>query len=144
LSINADGFLTTADGRLLKADIRVPSGSTGLRIDTHGVVTAKVAGESAETELGRIQLASFTNPESLTYIGSGVYEASAGTVDPLRAQPGEEGLGTLESGKLEISNVKLVDEMVTLMLAQRVYELNSRVVQAADEVMALNNSLRKG
>lgn len=144
MSINADGYLTTSDGRALKSDVRIPSGATQLHINAKGVVTARINGEASDTELGRLQLVAFANPESLNYLGGGVYESTSGTADPVRAEPGSDGLGSIESGKLEISNVKLVDEMVSLMLAQRVYELNSRVIQAADEVMGLNNSLRKG
>lgn len=144
LIINSDGYLATNDGHLLKADVRIPAGATGLKIAKDGAVTARLGADASATELGRIPVVSFSNPESLSYLGTGVYTASEATADPLRGHAGEDGLGEVASGKLEISNVKLVDEMVSLMLAQRVYELNSRVIQTADEIMGLTNNLRRG
>lgn len=144
LSINENGYLTTSDGHLLKADVRIPSGATELKIDKNGAVTARLGSDASITELGRIPLVSFANPDSLSYLGSGAYEVSERTADPLRGMAGQDGLGEIASGKLEISNVKLVDEMVSLMLSQRVYELNSRVIQTTDEIMSLTNNLRRG
>jgi flagellar basal-body rod protein FlgG len=144
LRINADGYLTIASGEVLKADIRVPANASDISIDTHGVVTAKLGGEGQATELGRLQLVSFTNADMLDYLGNGVFAASEGQEVATRGNPEEDGLGAIAGRKLEMSNVKVVDEMVSLMLAQRVYELNSKVAQAADELMAMTNSLRRG
>ncbi|RZK99536.1 MAG: flagellar hook-basal body complex protein [Rubrivivax sp.] len=144
LRINADGYLTIASGEVLKADIRVPANASDINIDAHGVVTAKLGGEAQATELGRLQLVSFTNADMLNYLGNGVFTTAEGQEVATRGNPEEDGLGSIAGRKLEMSNVKVVDEMVSLMLAQRVYELNSKVVQAADELMAMANSLRRG
>lgn len=144
LRINSDGYLTTASGQLLKSDIRIPSNASSLNIDAAGVVSAVLAGEKQATDLGRIQLVAFANADALLYQGNGVFTSTEGQQIAARGNPQEDGLGAIESGKLEMSNVKVVDEMVSLMLAQRVYELNSKVVQAADELMAMTNSLRRG
>lgn len=144
LRINSEGYLTIASGELLKADIRVPANASDINIDSRGVVTAKLGGEAQATELGRLQLVSFTNADMLAYLGNGVFMAGEGQEVATRGNPEEEGLGSIAGRKLEMSNVKVVDEMVSLMLAQRVYELNSKVVQAADELMAMANSLRRG
>ena len=144
LRINSDGYLTIASGELLKADIRVPANASDINIDARGVVTAKLGGEAQATELGRLQLVSFTNADMLAYLGNGVFTAAEGQEVATRGNPDEEGLGSIAGRKLEMSNVKVVDEMVSLMLAQRVYELNSKVVQAADELMAMATSLRRG
>lgn len=144
LRIDADGYLATADGRVLKADIRVPAGASQLSIDSKGVVTARIGNDAQPTELGRLSLVAFANPDALVYLGNGLFEAGADQSDPVRGQPEEDGLGSIASRKLEMSNVKLVDEMVSLMMAQRVYELNSKVIQASDELMSLTNNLRRG
>ncbi|TAL22077.1 MAG: flagellar hook-basal body complex protein [Aquabacterium sp.] len=144
LRISPDGFLSTSAGQVLRADIRVPSNASGLAIAADGTVTARLGSDTEATELGRIEVAAFSNPEALNYRGDGVYELAQDATDaPVRGTPGTEGLGALASGKLEMSNVKLVDEMVSLMMAQRVYELNSRVAQAADELMGMANNLRR-
>lgn len=144
LRISADGFLATSAGQVLRADIRVPANASELAIAADGTVTAKLGSDADATELGRIEVAAFSNPEALHYRGDGVYELAQDAADaPVRGTPGTEGLGALASGKLEMSNVKLVDEMVSLMMAQRVYELNSRVAQAADELMGMANNLRR-
>ena len=144
LRIDADGYLATGDGHVLKADIRVPAGASQLNIDAKGVVTARLGGDAEATELGRLSLVAFANPDALIYRGNGLFEAGADQADPVRGQPEEDGLGAIASRKLEMSNVKLVDEMVSLMMAQRIYELNSKVVQASDELMSLTNNLRRG
>lgn len=144
LQINPDGYLSTADGRILAADIRIPAGATQLTIDGKGVVHALLGSDTQATELGRIPLVAFANPDLLTYLGGGLFEAGAEQAIASRGFAEEEGMGSLASRKLEMSNVKLVDEMVSLMMAQRIYELNSRVVQASDELMSLTNNLRRG
>ncbi|MFT3857834.1 MAG: flagellar hook-basal body complex protein [Aquabacterium sp.] len=143
LKINDDGYLVTAGGLPLRADVRIPAMAAELAIDARGVVSARLGQDSQRTELGRLQLVQFGNLDALNYLGNGVFEAPQGMEPALKGNPDEDGLGAIASGKLELSNVKLVDEMVSLMMAQRVYELNAKVVQAADEVMAMTNSLRR-
>lgn len=143
--VNADGYLTTSAGQLLKTDIRIPTTATNLTVGSDGAVSAMLGNDTQPTELGRLQLVSFANPDALNYLGGGVYEAAAADAQPtIRGNPQETGLGSIAAGALENANVNLVDEMVTMMMAQRVYELNSKVAQAADEMMAMTNSLRRG
>ena len=142
LQVNADGSLTVASGQALKADIRVPSGAADVRILADGSVVATLPGDSTTTVLGQLELAAFTNPELLQYRGDGVFMAPQG-IDPVRARPGEEGVGQLAVQSLEGSNVRMTDEMVSLMLMQRIYELNSRVAQVADELMGMSNNMRR-
>jgi flagellar basal-body rod protein FlgG len=144
LQLDAEGVLTVAGGQPLKADIRVPRGAANLRIDADGNVSALLEGDRASTVLGRIELALLANPEQLAYRGDGVFTLPEGVDGPRRARPGEEGAGTLAAGHLEGSNVRIVDEMLALVLTQRVYELNSRVVQVADELAGMSNNLRRG
>lgn len=143
LQINAEGMLSLASGQPLKADIQVPGDATNIRILGDGSVTALLAGDEQPTVLGQIELASFDNAEALVYRGEGIFTAPD-EVEPVRARPGEDGVGELKSQSLEASNVDMVDEMVSLLMMQRVYELNSRVAQVADEMMGMSNNLRRG
>jgi flagellar basal-body rod protein FlgG len=143
LKVNADGYLTTSAGQALKSDVRIPANANELNISTTGVVSARLGNDTQRTELGRLQLAQFANVDALNYLGNGVFMAPEGVEPSIKGNPQEDGLGAIASGKLEMSNVKLVDEMVSMMMAQRVYELNAKVVQAADELMAMANSLRR-
>jgi len=142
LQVNTDGMLSIASGQALKSDIRVPTGASDVRILADGSVTATLQGDSAATVLGQIELAAFTNPESLQYRGDGVFTAPE-SAEPVRARPGEEGVGQLAVQSLEGSNVQMTNEMVSLMLMQRIYELNSRVAQVADEIMGMSNNMRR-
>jgi flagellar basal-body rod protein FlgG len=143
LQVSADGLLTLPSGHALKADIRVPTGATALSIDPSGQVSAVLEKDRSATVLGQIELVSFANPEALEYSGEGLFVPRADSAEPTKARPGEPGVGRLVSGALEGSNVRMVDEMVALMLMQRVYELNTKVAQAADELMSMTNSIRR-
>lgn len=144
LHVNAEGGLSLASGHVVKGDLRIPAGASNVQIERDGTVSATLAGDRDPTRLGQIELASFANPEPLLYRGEGVFTAPPDGADPVRARPGEEGTGHLLAGHLEGSNVSMVDEMVALMLMQRIYELNSRVAQVADELMGMSNNLRRG
>jgi flagellar basal-body rod protein FlgG len=99
-------------------------------------------GEDTEAvEIGQIELVAFRNPAALTAAGANLYLAPAAAGEPQVAAPGELGNGVLRQGFLESSNVQLADELVTMMLAQRAFELNARVVQAADQMLSITNSL---
>lgn len=144
MRLNADGFITTAMGYPLRSDVRVPANASDLAIDAKGVVSAKLGNDQQRTELGRLQLVHFAQLDQLDYQGNGIFTAPEGVDVTIKGHPQEDGLGAIAAGKLEMSNVKLVDEMVALMMSQRVYELNAKVAQAADEVMSMTNSLRRG
>jgi len=149
LQVNADGALTLSTGQTLKADVRVPADAHDVRVLADGSVTAVLPGDAKTTDtttpatvLGQIELAMFTNPEALDYQGDGVYTAPDG-LEPTRARPGEDGSTALAVQSLEGSNINLTDEMVTMMFMQRIYELNSRVAQVADEMIGMSNNMRR-
>lgn len=142
LHVNADNLLATAEGHVLKQRIQMPADARSFAIDADGQVSA-TDGLSKEWSLGRIDLVTFANPSALTAMGDNVYRPSAEAGDALVANPGEGGAGRLVQGQLESSNVKLTDEMVQLMVAQRAYEMNVKVIQAADEIAGMTNNLRK-
>lgn len=141
LTVNKDGLLATGTGQPLKPEIQVPAGMTSLRIAADGLVTAEVAGQSMPMDIGKLEVVDFVNASGLRPAGNGLYVPTEESGDPVTGRAGEDGLGTLVQGSLEASNVELSGEMVTLMLAQRAYELSSRVVQVADTVMELTNNL---
>ncbi len=140
-SINRDGMLATSDGNRLSASIQIPPDATSITVDANGRVQANVVGERKPTEIGHLEIANFTNPEGMTPLGDNLYAATQKSGDAIRGTPGENGLGTITQGFLETSNVKLVEEMISLILAQRAYEINSKVVQASDEIMSITNNL---
>ena len=143
LTVNADGLLADAAGRALRGSIAVPPSARELAIDAQGRVTARIDGDAAVVELGQLELAKVANPDALQPLGENLYRATAASGEPAYGKPGEDGSGSLSQGYLEGSNVKLVDEMVNLVLAQRAYELNAKLVQAADEMLAIGNGLRR-
>jgi flagellar basal-body rod protein FlgG len=139
--VNADGMLVTADGYALSASIQIPPDATLIKVEADGRVLAAVPGETEAIELGQIEIAMFVNPAGLDPIGDNLYVGSASSGEPLRQLPGQNGSGAIGQGFLEASNVRLIDEMINLILAQRAYELNSKVVQASDEMLSISNSL---
>lgn len=141
LKVNADGMLSTADGAVLAGQIHVPQDAREILIGSDGRVTARVADATEPVELGQIELVAFVNPAALQAAGQNLYVASATTGEARTSAPGEEGVGIVRQGFVESSNVQMADEMVTMMLAQRGFELNARVVQAADQMLSITNSL---
>jgi len=142
LRVDADGYLATVDGAVLKSSVSVPQGATNLTIDAQGTVWATVDAAPEPRQLGQIELAMVKDPDSLVDQGSGYYEAS----DPSQVtgtRAGDEGSGVFVQGALEMGNVQLTDEMVTLMLLQRAYAANAQVVQAGDQLMSIANELRR-
>jgi flagellar basal-body rod protein FlgG len=141
LRINDERLLTTLDGSPLSARIEIPNDARRVDIAPDGKVSALVGDSTDPVELGQIELAAFPNPTALTAAGANLYVAPPAAGEPQVAAPGELGMGTLRQGFLESSNVQLADELVTMMLAQRAFELNARVVQAADQMLSITNSL---
>lgn len=143
LKVNKDGLLANAAGYPLKPAIQVPENAEAIVIGRDGRVQVRLPNQTNPVELGQLELVRFNGSGLLTALGENLYSASAASGDPVAVRPGEDGAGTLAQGYLESSNVKMVDEMVNLMLAQRAYEASVKVVQAADEMLGLVNNLRK-
>jgi flagellar basal-body rod protein FlgG len=135
LKVDAQGRIVTSDGNALEPPITVPTDATKVNIAPDGTVSALQPGSNAATTLGQVQLAVFPNPGGLDAIGHNLYVATSSSGDALVGNPGLDGRGTLSQGALEGSNVDVVTEMIGLIRAQRAYEINSKVVSAADEMM---------
>ncbi|MDZ3831854.1 MAG: flagellar basal-body rod protein FlgG [Sphingopyxis sp.] len=132
---SADGTIVTADGKPVQPQIQVPEDASGISIASDGTVTATLPGQGEPTELGRIEIARFANPGGLQAIGDNMLLATAASGQPIVGGPGEEGRGTLRGGMLEGSNVNVVEELVDMIETQRAYEVNSKMIQATDEMM---------
>jgi flagellar basal-body rod protein FlgG len=126
---------------VLSARVQVPADARDLRIAADGTVTALVGDRDDPVELGRIELAVFSNPGGLNSLGDNLYSSTSESGDAQRLAPGEAGAGSLKQGFLENSNVRMMDELVNLMLAQRAFELNSKIIQAADQMLGVTNGL---
>jgi flagellar basal-body rod protein FlgG len=142
LKTDAQGRLVTADGLLFDPPIVIPADATSVAIGADGTVSVTRPNNTQPVEVGRLELAVFANPAGLLALGKNLYAPSAAAGEPILAQPGTQGVGTLAQGMLEMSNVKVVEEMVDLIAAQRAYETNSKVIEAADEMLRTTSSLR--
>lgn len=135
LHLNREGQMVTAEGLLLQPTIAVPNNANTVTIGTDGTVTAKIVGEPEPQAIGNIQLVDFVNPAGLQAIGSNLFVQTGSSGDPIQGTPGENGLGQLKQGMLENSNVNIVEEMVNMITTQRAYEMNSKVVSTADQML---------
>jgi flagellar basal-body rod protein FlgG len=139
---NAQGALVTANGNALQPAITVPANATNITVGSDGTVSATLPGQTNAAQVGVLQLAAFANPGGLNSVGNNIYLATTASGDPVVGTPGgADGLGTIQQGMLEQANVNIVDEFVNMILAQRSYESNSRVVKAADEMLQGLNQL---
>src|SRR5262245_8556623 len=142
--VDSQGRLVTSDGYTLQPEITVPQEASGkVNISTDGIVSASLPGSATPQELGKILLARFVNPAGLESIGRNVFKPTAASGDAAAGTPGLDGRGSLGSGFLEMSNVKVVEEMVDMITAQRAYEINSKSIQAADEMLQVTNNMRR-
>ncbi|SDJ59836.1 flagellar basal-body rod protein FlgG [Variovorax sp. OV700] len=141
--VNRDGLLATQGGYPLKPNLAIPDNAQNMQIDSDGRVRIQVAGQSTPVELGQLELVRFTSPSALLAQGDNLYRSSTNSGEAISGRATEDGMGSLAQGFLEGSNVKLTEEMVNLMVAQRVYEANVKVIQASDEMLGMINGLRK-
>jgi len=142
--LDRDGNLVTSDGDPLEPAITVPPDALSITISADGTVSFTQPGQTAAQLGGQIQLASFQNPAGLTSLGRNLYQPTDASGDAIIGVPGgQEGLGNLLQGYLEDSNVSVVQEFINLIAAQRAYEANSKVVQAADEMYQQVNNLTR-
>ncbi|MGE0595695.1 MAG: flagellar basal-body rod protein FlgG [Hyphomonadaceae bacterium] len=142
LAVNADGEIVTADGYPIEPSISVPPEATAIQITRDGIVEVMLAEQTEPQQVGQIELASFINPAGLEAIGDNLYLETPASGAPNVATPGSPGLGTLMQGYLETSNVNAVEEISALIVAQRAYEMNARVITAADEMLQATTQLR--
>ena len=143
MQLNEDGVLASSDGLALSSYIQVPDDAESIIFTQDGQVKVKLPQSDDYLEVGRIEIANFVNPAGLLPKGDNLYLPTESSGDPLYATPGEQGTGTINQGFLEASNVELVEELTNMVVAQRAYEINSKVIQASDEMLGIVNNLRR-
>lgn len=143
LHLDENGFLANVDGHSINPDIQIPEEAESILFRNDGQVLVKLNGEDELASVGRIELAQFVNASGLRPLGDNLYLPTNDSGDVYYSKPGEQGAGQISQGYLEVSNVKMVEELTNLILAQRAYELNSKVVQASDEMLSMINNLRR-
>jgi flagellar basal-body rod protein FlgG len=137
------GRMVTSDGGVLTPNIVIPADAKNLTIGSDGTVSVTLAGSTAASTLGTIQIAQFVNPGGLLSVGRNLFIPTAASGTATVGTPGTGGFGTLSQGFLELANVKVVDEMVNMITSQRAYEANSKAIQTADEMLSISNQLRR-
>jgi flagellar basal-body rod protein FlgG len=142
--LDKTGNLVTSDGDPIEPAITIPSAAQAITIATDGTVSYSLPGQTSAQRAGQIQIAGFQNPAGLNSLGRNLYLPTDASGEPIVANPGgQEGLGTLLQGYQEQSNVSIVEEFINLIVAQRAYEANSKVVKAADDMYQQVNNLKQ-
>lgn len=140
--LDTQGNIVTSSGDQLQPGMSVPSNTISVNIDKYGTVTA-FDPSGTGTNLGQIELSAFPNPAGLTSLGHNLYSISDASGQPVTSVPGADGMGTILQGFVEKSNVDVVQEMVSMITAQRAYEINSKAIQTADSMLQTANSLKR-
>lgn len=142
LQLNSSRQIVTADGYLLLPNITIPQGTTSITVDASGEVLASVAGQTAPQNVGQITLAVFPNPAGLVATGQNLLNETQASGTPQVQNPGLNETGVLQQGFLETSNVDIVTEITNLITAQRAYEMNSKVIQTADQMQQTLSNMK--
>jgi flagellar basal-body rod protein FlgG len=141
--LNSQGAIVTADGYQVEPAITIPPNATSVSISKQGIVSALIPGQTGSQQIGTIELASFQNPAGLRAMGGNLFVVTTASGEPQVGAAGEDSRGTLAQGFTEDSNVSVVEEMVNMILGQRAYEANSRVIKAADEMLSQVNAIAR-
>lgn len=140
--LDRDGNIVTGNGDPVEPQITIPQAAQSITIATDGTVSYTLPGQTATQVAGQIQLANFTNPGGLNSLGSGLFLPTDASGDPTIGNPGgQEGMGTLQQGYVEASNVSVVEEFIDMITSQRAYEANTKVVKAADDMYQQVNNI---
>jgi flagellar basal-body rod protein FlgG len=139
--LNQQGQVVTASGQQLDPTITIPTNATSISIGTDGTVSVTTPGQTSGQNVGQIQLATFANPAGLEAMGQNLFKETSASGQPVTATPGSEGLGSINQGYVENSNVNIVEELVGMIEAQRAYETNSKVITAADHMLTTTNQV---
>ncbi|WP_457676251.1 flagellar basal-body rod protein FlgG [Thiolapillus sp.] len=135
MQMDSQGQLVTSMGYLIQPGITIPDNAQSITIGSDGTVSVVTAGSATPTQVGNIQLADFINPSGLQAVGDNLFIESASSGAPQVGTPGLNGLGTLIQGSLESSNVNTVEELVNMIETQRAYEMNSKAISTADQML---------
>jgi flagellar basal-body rod protein FlgG len=139
--MSREGNLVTSEGNELYPQITIPPDQIGITIGPDGTVSVQTEGQSQSQQVGKIELALFQNPAGLKNLGNSLFTPTQSSGDAITGVPGEDGLGTILSQYIEQSNVSVVEEMVSMIVSQRAYEANSKVIRTADEMFTQANNV---
>lgn len=142
LRVDSDRRLVTSGGMVLQPEIALPADTTSIAVTADGRVIVEQAGQASQTEVGQLLVARFPNPAGLLAEGGNVYRASAGSGDAQVGTAGDLGFGSILQGAIERSNVQVVEEMVNLIVAQRAFEMNSKAIRTAEDMMGTAVNIR--
>ncbi|MDD9916715.1 MAG: flagellar basal-body rod protein FlgG [Rhodospirillaceae bacterium] len=140
--VSADGEIVTADGFTVQPGITIPNDAVDVSINASGQVLVQQDGQVAPSNVGQLQLAIFSNEAGLLAIGDNLFLETPASGTPTTGNPGSPGIGTIQQGFLETSNVNVVEEITNLITAQRAYEMNSKVIETSDQMMSTLNNIR--
>ncbi|TKJ40286.1 flagellar basal body rod protein FlgG [candidate division LCP-89 bacterium B3_LCP] len=143
MKINADGVIVTANGYYVEPDINLPDDTQQIAINREGIVMAYVAGKTLPEEIGQLELARFINPAGMTSLGQNLFAETIASGPPIRGEASLDGFGSIEQGYLEASNVSVVEEMVEMITTQRAYEINSKSIKTADQMLQHAANLKR-
>ncbi len=141
--LDSSGNIVNSDGYQMEPSITIPSDTLEITITSDGTVSVMQPGTNTATQVGQIEIAQFVNPAGLMPLGKNLFQESGSSGSPTTGNPDSEGRGSITQGFLELSNVNIVEEMVNMIVSQRAYELNSKVVQSSDEMMQMANNLKR-
>ena len=141
--LDSTGQVVTSDGYPLEPGIVVPPDAVQVTVGPDGSVNAMMPSQVDPVNIGNIQLTTFVNPAGLNAIGRNLYTESGATGDPVVGDPGTDGVGTIQQGYLEMSNVNMVEEMVQMIASQRAYEISSKGIRTADEMLGMAAGLKR-
>ncbi len=143
LKLDSDGNIVTSSGFQVEPAISLPRETTDLMIAGDGIVSVLLQSEQEPAELGRFELVRFQNPAGLRNIGHNLYAETVASGPAILGNPGEEGIGTIQMGFLEMSNVSVIEEMIGMITAQRAYEINSKAVKTSEEMLGIAANLKR-
>lgn len=140
---DSTGRIVTSDGFPIEPGITIPSDALNITISANGTISVLQAGNTTPVEIGTIQLVRFSNPSGLNSIGRNLFLQTAASGESIAGNPGESGFGTIAQGFLEASNVNIAEELVSMIIGQRAYEINAKAIQTADEMMRTANEVKR-
>jgi flagellar basal-body rod protein FlgG len=139
---DSQGKIVTSDGYAVQPEMTIPQGAKEISVGQDGTVSV-IGSDGTSQDLGQIQIVGFINPGGLESMGNNCFRKTAASGEAVPGTAGQDGLGSLRSGFVEMANVQVVEEMVAMILAQRAYEINSKSIQTADEMLNIANNLRR-
>ncbi len=143
LKVSGEGTLVTSQGYIIEPGLTLSSNTTSVSISRDGPIEATLTGEADASKVGQLELATFVNPAGLRPIGNNLYIETTASGSPVLGTAGTEGFGEIQQGALESSNVDVVEEMVSMIVAQRAYEINSKTVKTVEDMLSMANNLKR-